>query len=165
MHDIGSQGANSLIGPEIRDLRNSVSDMSRRVPTTILPPTSFPLVQPRPANPSAGWPNRSSGSPPLVAPRDPSPQTTPAPPTHSYADVIHGGITEFHQAIARNAAACRGKGKGNKSPPTTTASKVATVVEAALPKGPPALTSAASRFYTPRNTPAPHSEHDHIPIR
>ena len=44
-------------------------------------------------------------------------------------------------------------------------SKVASVIEAASPKGPPPLTSAARRFYAPRNLPAPHPEHDLIRIR
>ena len=61
-----------------------------------------------------------------------------------------------------NATARRGKGKGKKSHPATTASKVTTVVVAALHKGPPPLTSAAGRFYAPRNRPAPLPEHDLI---
>ena len=39
------------------------------------------------------------------------------------------------------------------------------VVEAPSPKGPPPLTSAARRFYAPRNIPAPHTERDLIRIR
>ena len=39
------------------------------------------------------------------------------------------------------------------------------VVEAASPKGPPPRTSAARRFYAPRNIPAPHPERDLICIR
>ena len=49
MHDLGSQVANSLIGPEIRYLRNSVSDLSSRVappvlcvtPSSSVPPPTF----------------------------------------------------------------------------------------------------------------------------
>ena len=51
-----------------------------------------------------------------------------------------------------------------KSPPATTASKVGTVLEAALSKGPRPLTSAARRFYAPRDRPAPHPERDLICI-
>ena len=164
MHDLGSQVANSLIGLEIRDLRNSVSDLSHRVAPPVLRPTPSSPVPPPPSNPTSGRPNRPSAPPPVV-PRDTPPQPAVSPPTRSYADVIHGGTREFDQAVAANAAARRGKGKGKKSPPATTASKVASGVEAASSKGPPPLTSAARRFYAPRNTPAPHPEHNLIRIR
>ena len=36
MHYLGSQVANSIIGPEIRDLPNSVSDLSHRVAPPVL---------------------------------------------------------------------------------------------------------------------------------
>ena len=165
MHDLGSQLAISLIGPAIRDLRNSVSDLSRRVTPPVVrhPPSSS--VPPPPSNPASGRPNRPSAPPPQAVPRDTPPQPAVPPPTRSYADVIHGGTSEFDQAVAANAAARRSKGKGNKSPPATTASKVASIVEAASPKGPPPLTSAARRFYAPRNLPAPHPERDLIRIR
>ena len=121
------------------------------------PPPHRPTPQPhlRPAQPPQC--PTSSGSPP----GHPPPTTAP-PPSRSYADLIHGGTSEFDQAVATNAASRRGKGKG--SSPATTASKVATVVEAALPKGPPPLTSAARRFYAPRISPAPHPEGDLIGI-
>ena len=99
------------------------------------------------------------------SPVTPPPNQLSSPPTRSYADVIHGGTSEFDQAVAGNAAARRGKGKGKKTPHTTNASKVASVVEAASPKGPPPLSSAAMRFYAPRNIPAPHPERDLIRIR
>ena len=101
----------------------------------------------------------------LQSPATPPPQRAVPPPTRPYADVIHGCTSDFDQAVAANAAARRGKGKGKKSPPATTASKVASVIEAASPKGPPPLTSPARRFYAPRNIPAPHPERDLIRIR
>ena len=164
MHDLGSQVANSLIGPEIRNFRNSISDLSRREAPPVLRPTPSSSVPPPPSNPTSGRPNRPSAPPPAV-PRDTSPQPAVPPPTRSYAEAIHGGTSEFNQAVAANAAARRGKGKGKKSPPATTASKVTSVVEAASPKGRPPLTSAARRFYAPRNMPAPHPECDLIRIR
>ena len=164
MHDLGSQVANSLIGPEIRDLRNSVSDLSRRVTPPVLRPTPTSTVPLPPSNPTSGRPNQPSAPLPAV-PRDTSPPQPAIPlPTRSYAEAIHGGTSEFDQAVAANAAARRGKGKGKKSPPATSASKVASVVEAASPKGPPPLTTAARRFYAPRNIPAPHPERDLIRI-
>ena len=146
MHDLGSQVANSLIGPEIRDLCNSVSDLSCRVAPPVLRPTPSSSVPPPSPNPTTDRPNRSSAHPPPVVLRDIAHQTTAPPPGRSYADVIHGGTSEFDQAVAANAAARRGKGKGKGSPLATTTSKVATVVEAASSKGPPPLTSAARRF-------------------
>ena len=52
MHDLGSQVANSLIGPEIRDLRNSVSDLSRRVAPPVLRPTPSSAVPTLPSKPA-----------------------------------------------------------------------------------------------------------------
>ena len=72
MHDLGSQIANSLIGPEIRDLSNSVSDLSRRVAPPVPRPTPSSLVPPPPSNPFSGRPNRPSPPPPAV-PRDSHP--------------------------------------------------------------------------------------------
>ena len=164
MPDLGSQIANSLIGLEIRDLRNSVSDLSRRVAPAVLRPTPSSSVPTPTSNPISGWPNRPSAPPPAV-PRDTPPQPAVPPATRSYAEAIHGGTRESDQAVAANAAALRGKGRGKKSPPATTASKVASVVEAASPKGPPPLTSAARGFYAPRKIPAPHPERDLIRIR
>ena len=165
MPDHGSQVANSLIGLEIRDLRNSVSHLSRRVVHPVLRPTPSSTVPPPPSNPTSGRPNRPSAPLPAV-PRDTTPLQRAVPlPTRSYAEVIHGGTSDFDQAVAANAATRRGKGKGKKSPPTTTASKVASVVEASSLKGPPPLTSAARRFYAPRNIPAPDPERDLIRIR
>ena len=165
MHDLGSPVANSLIGPGIWDLRNSVSDLSRRVTPPVLRPTPSSSVPPPPPNPTSGRPNCPSAQPLAIVPQDTSHQTAAPPPSRSYADVIHGGTSEFDQAIAANAAARRGKGKGKGSPLATTASKAAAVVEAASSKGPPPLTSAAMRFYAPRNSPAPHPERDLIRIR
>ena len=145
MHDLGSPVANSLIGPEIRDLRNSVSDHSRRVALPVLRPTPGSSVPPPPSNPTSGRPSRPSAPLPAV-PSNIPPQPAAPPHTRSYADAIHGGTSEFYLAVAANAAARRGKGKGKKSPPTTTASKFPSVVEAATPKRPPPLTSAARRF-------------------
>ena len=164
MHDLGSQVANSLSGPEIRDLCNSVSDLSPYVAPPVLRPTPSSSVPPQPSNPTSGRPNRPSAPPPAV-PRDTPLQPAVPTPTRSYANVIRGGTSEFDQAAAANAASGRGKGKGNKSPPATTASKVASLGEAASPKGPPPLTSAARRFYAPRNMPAPYPERDLIRIR
>ena len=81
MHDQGSQVANSLIGPEIRDLRNSVSDLSRRVTPSVVrhPPSS--LVPPPPSNPTAGRPNRPSALPLRQSPVTPPPnQPSPSLP-------------------------------------------------------------------------------------
>ena len=103
--------------------------------------------------------------PPPAVPRDSPPQPAVLRPTLSYPDGIHGGTSEFDQAVAANAAGSCGKGNGKKSLPATTASKVASVIEAASPKGPPPLTCAARRFYAPRNIPAPHPERDLICIR
>ena len=167
MHDLGSEVANSLIGPEIRDLRKSVSDLSRRVAPPVLCPTPPSSVLPPPPNPTSGRPNLPSAHPPPVVARD-TPQayqTTTLPPSRSYADVIHSGTSEFDQTVAANAAARRGKGEGKGSPLATSASKVATIVEATSPRGPPPLTSAARSFYAPRKSPAPHPEHDPIRIR
>ena len=72
MHDRGSQVGNSLIGPEIGDLRNSVSDLSRRVAPPVLRPTPSSSVPPPPSNPTSGRPNRPSAPPPAV-PRDTPP--------------------------------------------------------------------------------------------
>ena len=121
-----------------------------------------------PPHPTSSRPNRPSAQPPLVVAWDNPQQTTAPPPSRSYADIIHGGTSEFDQAVAANAAAWRGKGKGRGSPLASTASKVAkvaTVVEAASPKGPSPLTSAARRFYAPRNSPAPNPEGNLIRIR
>ena len=164
MHDLGSQVVNSLIGPEIRDLRNSMSDLSRSMAPPVLGPTPSPSVPPLPPNPTTGRPNRPRGHPPPVVPRDIPLQTSALPPTRSYADVIHGCPSEFDQDVVANAATHRGKGKGTGSPTATSASKVATVIEAVSSKGSPLLTSAAKRFYAPRNSPAPHPESDLIRI-
>ena len=161
MHDLGSQVANSLIGPEIQDLHNSVSDLSCSVALPVLRPTPSSSVALHPSTPALGRPNRPSAPPPPVVP----PQTAAPSPSRCYASVVHGGTSEFNQAVTANAAACRGKGKGKESPPATTPSKVPFVIEAALPKGPPPLTSAARRFYAPRNIPALHPERDLIRIR
>ena len=55
MHDLGSQVGNSLIGPHIQDLRNSVSDLSRLVAPLffVLP---LPLRSPPPPNPNSARP-------------------------------------------------------------------------------------------------------------
>ena len=165
MHDLGSQVANSLIGPEIRDLRNSVSDLSRCVAPTVPLPTPSSWVPPTPPNLTSSRPNRPSAQPLLVVSWDTHHQTTAPLLSRSYADFVHGGTSALDQAVATNAPARQGKSKGKGSPPATTASKVATVVEAASRKGPPPLTSAAGRFYAHRNSAAPHPEHDLIRIR
>ena len=78
MHDLGSQVANSLIRPEIQDLRNSVSDLSRRVTPPVVrhPPSS--LVPPPPSNPTAGRPNQPSAPPSQAVSRD-TPPNQPSP--------------------------------------------------------------------------------------
>ena len=48
MDDLAFQVANSFIGPEIRDLRNSVLDLSRRVAPPVLRATPFSLIPPVP---------------------------------------------------------------------------------------------------------------------
>ena len=164
MDDLGSQVTNSLIGLEIRNLCNFVSDLSCRVAPLVLRPTPSSSAPTPPSDPNSGRSSLSSHPLPPAVPRDISSQKAAPPPTRSYADIILGGSSEFHQAIAANAAPRRGQGKGNKSLPATTASKVATVVEATLPKGPPPLTRTARRFYAPRNTPAPHPKRDLIRI-
>ena len=102
--------------------------------------------------------------PPPAGPRDTPRQPAVLPPSLSYADVIHAGTSEFDPAVGASTAPRRGIGKGKKSPPATTASKVASLLEAALPKGPPPLTSARRRFYAARKVPAPHPEGDLINI-
>ena len=94
MLDLGSQVANSLIGLEIRDLRNSVSDLSRCVAPPVLRPTPSSSVPPQLSKPTSGRPNRPSALLPAV-PRDSAAQPAVSPPTRSYADVIHGGTSEF----------------------------------------------------------------------
>ena len=165
MHDLGFLVANSLIGPQIVDLGISFSDLSRRMTPPVVqhPPSSS--VPPPSSNPASGRPNHPSAPPPPAVPRHTPLQPALPPPSRSYADVIHGGTCEFDLAVAANTAARRGKGKGKKSPPATTASKVASVVAATSPRGPPPLKSAARRFYAPRNLPAPHPERDLIRIR
>ena len=104
--------------------------------------------------------------PPLwQSPETPPPQPAVTPPTRSYADVIHGSTGKFHQAIAVNAAVCRGKGKGKKCPSATTGYKVTSGVDVASPNGPPPLTRVTRRVYAPRNMPAPHPERHLIRIR
>ena len=56
MQELASQVANSLIGPEIRDLRNSVSDLSRCVSPPVLRPTPSTSVPTPTSNPTLGWP-------------------------------------------------------------------------------------------------------------
>ena len=165
MHDLGSQVANSLISLDIGNLHNSISDLSRRVAAPVLRPTPSSLVPTPPPNHTSGRPNLPSAYPPPVVPRHIPHHPTAPPPSRSYADVIHGGTSEFDQAVAAKAAACRGKGKGKGSLAATTASKVATVIAAASPKGPPPLTSATRKFYAPRNSAAPHPQRDLIRIR
>ena len=164
MQDLGSQVANSLISPEIWDLCNSVSDLSCGVASPVLRPRPSSSVPPPPSYLSPGRPNRPSASLHPVVSHDAPPRAAAPPPRRSYTDVIHGSTSVFDQAFAANAAARRGKGKGKKSPPATTASKVATVVEAASLKGSPPFTSAATRLYASKNIPAPHPEHDLIRI-
>ena len=70
MLDLGSQVANSLIGPDIRDLRNSLSDLSCCVKPPVLRPTPSSLVPPVPPNPASGRPSCPSPHPPPALPRD-----------------------------------------------------------------------------------------------
>ena len=70
----------------------------------------------------------------------------------------------FDQAAAENAAKRKAKGKGSPRFGTT-ASKVAAVVEASSPKGPPPLSGASRRFYAPRRSHAPHPDEALIRIR
>ena len=94
IHDLGSQVANSLIGPEIRDLRNSFSDLSRRVAAPVLPPTPASSVPTPPSNHTSGWPNRPS-APPSAVPRDTPPQPG-VPPPHPFECRCHPW---WHQRI------------------------------------------------------------------
>ena len=105
MHYLGSQFANSLIGLRIRDLRNSVSDLSRRVAPPVVRPTPSSLVPPPPPYPTSSRPNHPTAHRPPVVPRDRRQTTLAPPPGRSYADVIHGGTSEFDLAVAANAAA------------------------------------------------------------
>ena len=81
MHDLGSQDANSLIGPEIRDLHNTVSDLSRCVAPPVLRPTPSPSVPHPLSNSTSGRPNRP-GAPPRESPVTPPP--TSHPPSHPF---------------------------------------------------------------------------------
>ena len=54
MHDLCSQVANTLIGPEIRDLRNSVSDLSCRLTPPVVRPTPSSSLPTPPSNPIPG---------------------------------------------------------------------------------------------------------------
>ena len=81
MHDLGSQVANSLLGPEIRDLRNSNSDLSRRVAPPVLRPTPSSSVPLPPPNPTPKRPNRPTTHPPSIVPQDTPQQTTAPPPS------------------------------------------------------------------------------------
>lgn len=165
MPNLSSLVANTLIGPVIRDLCNSVSDLSCHVAPLELGPTPSLSAPPPPTHTAPGRPNILCGPRRRAVSRKiPSHPVAPAP-IRSDADVIHGGTSEFDQAVAENAAARRSKGKGKKSPTATTTSKVVTAVEAASLKGPFPLISAVRRSFTPRNLPAPHSEHDLIRIR
>ena len=132
MHDLGSEVANSIIGSDLRDLHNSVSDLSCRVAPPVLRPTPSSSVPPPPSSPTSGWPNRPSAPLPAV-PCDTPPQPAVPPPTRWYAEASPGGTSELDLAVAANAAAHWGKGKGKKSPPATTPSKVASGVGAASP--------------------------------
>ena len=80
MHGLGSQVANSLIGPEIRDLRNSVSDLSRRVAPLVLHPTPSSSVLTPSSNSTSGKPNRPSAPPPAVPSDTPPNQLSPPHP-------------------------------------------------------------------------------------
>ena len=87
MHDLGSQVANSVIGLEIRDLRNSVSDLSRHLAPPVLRQTPSSLVPTPPSNPTSGRPNRPSAPPPAV-PHDTPPQPA-VPPPHPFVCRCH----------------------------------------------------------------------------
>ena len=104
MHDLCSQVANSFIGPEIRDLRNSVSDLSRRVAPPALRPTRFSSVPPAPLNHTSSRPSRPSAQPSPGVSWDIPPQPAAPSPALSYTQVIHDGMSEFALALAANAA-------------------------------------------------------------
>ena len=116
MHDLVFQDANFLIGPEIRDLRNSVSHLSHHVAPPVLHPALSSLVLTPPPNPISGRPSRPNGPSPPAVPRNIPPQPVAPPPTCWYANGIHGGTSEFDQAVAANAAARRVNAKARSLP-------------------------------------------------
>ena len=159
VHRLQSQLANSPVDRELRDLRSAVRDLSYR-----LPPLPSNHAQDRP---SAPQPSTTRTGPSPTPPRQarsarPTGSNLPrATPAHSgpssrpfYAAVIHGGTSEFDQAIAEIATKRKAKGKGSPRSGTT-GSKVAAVVEASPPKGPTPLSGASRRFYAPCRTHAP----------
>ena len=68
LHALDSQVANALFGLEIRDLRNSVSDLSRRVAPPVVRHTPSASVSSPPTNPTTGRPNRPRAPPPPGSP-------------------------------------------------------------------------------------------------
>ena len=171
VHRLHSQLATSPVDTELRDLRRAVRDLSHRLPPLLLNQSQN---RPSASQPSATRTGpSSSGPPPQAPPSRPAGSNPPhATPAHSgpsssrpsYAAVIHGGTSEFDQAAAENAAKHKAKGKGSPRSGTTV-SKVAAVVEASSPKGPPPLSGASRRFYAPRRSHAPHPDGALIRIR
>ena len=170
VHGLQSQLASSPVDTELRDLRGAVSDLSHRLPPLPSIHTQNRLSAPQPSasrtGPSSTGPSpqapssRTAGSnPPLTTPAHPGPSSRP-----SYAAVIHGGTSEFDQAAAESAAKRKAKGKGSPRSGTT-ASKVADVVEASSPKGPPPLSGTSRRFYAPCRSHAPRPDEALIRIR
>ena len=171
VHRLHSQLANSPVDTELRGLWGAVRDLSYRLPPF---PPNLSQSRPSASQPSATRTGRSSSGPPPQAP--PSRPAGPNPPhatsTHSgpsssrpsYAAVIHGGTSEFDQAVAENTTKHKAKGKGSPRSGTT-ASKVVAVVEASSPKGPPPLSGASRMFYAPCHSHAPHPDEALIRIR
>ena len=170
LHCLQSQLANSAVDTELRDLRGAVRDLSHRLPSLL---SNHTQNRPSAPQPPATRTGPSSAGPP---PHAPSSRPTGSNPPHatrahsgpssrpSYAAVIHGGTSEFDQAAAENAAKRKAKGKGSPRSGIT-ASKVAAVMEASSPKGPPPLSAASRRFYAPRRSQAPLPDMSLIRIR
>jgi len=166
-HTLESQVANSLVDQELRDLRNTVRDLSHRVAPSIV--RALPSQTPLPQQGSRQALSRPNVVPAPTIPIPFSshpPEHSRAPPaSRSYADVIHGGTSELDQAAADNAARHKGKAKPKTQSSGTSAVKVADAVEAASPKGPPPLPSVSRRFYALRTVQAPHPDEALIRIR
>lgn len=80
MHDLGYQVANSVIGPKIRDLGNSVSDLSCGLTPSVLCPTPFSSILRPPSSPTSGTPRRPSTPGTRQSPETPRPNMLPRLP-------------------------------------------------------------------------------------
>ena len=169
VHRLQSQLVNSPVNMELQDLRGAVRDLSHRMPPL---PSNHAQNRPQAPQPPTTRTGPSSAGPPQAPSSRPAGSNPPhTAPAHSgpssrpfYAAVIHGGTSELNQAAAEHAAKPKAKGKGSPRSGTT-ASKVAAVVEASSPKGPPPLSGPSRRFYAPRRSHAPHPDEALIHIR